>query len=88
MTTREITEVRENLAGICNAILNYGLPLDREIRTYVRGRAEPLASLARAGSPVDAGTMKTARNTLNFLAGEYTKCDPVTARDLSLATSN
>lgn len=86
MTTREISEVRENLGGICNAILEYGLPLDREIRLYVRGRIDPVSSLARAGSPAESRTMVAARKTLDFLAGEYSKCDPVLARELKLAT--
>lgn len=86
MTAGEIREVRENLSGICEAILNDDLPLDREIRAYVRGRTEPVSSLARAGSPVAAATMKEARSTLKYLAGEYSACAPALGRDIWLVT--
>lgn len=86
MSTREMRKVEENLSGICNAIVNYGLVLDREIRTYVRGRTEGLVNLVRSVSKLEADAAGVARSTLARLAGRYSQCDPVLAAEMRQAT--
>ena len=76
LTESEIAEVRENLGGICNAIVQYGLVPDREIHQHIRTRLQPLARAVDVGSQTAPVIRKRARSTILDLATRYRHCDP------------
>lgn len=82
-TIREIREVTENLTGICRAITHYGLVSDREIKAYVKRKAEGLLERARVGSSYAPEVQAESRRGVDQIIRRYSRCDPAIAEEIT-----
>lgn len=79
LSSGEIAEVHQNLAGICRAINQYGMDLDRDVRSWVRSQIAPLGN--QVGSTASPRTDQIESALLD-LADRYRSCGPELAHEI------
>lgn len=80
VSASELTDTRENLTGICVAMIRYGLPRDDQTRTHIEEKIEWLDETAHEQPELESTEGHTAEETLEMIEGGYRRCDPEVAR--------
>jgi hypothetical protein len=82
ISPQEVADIRENLLGICKAISEYGMPVDGEVRRWVKRKFDILVSAVEAADDEETTSPTADRSLLIELSEHYERCEPFSARQM------